>query len=138
MKFIFNGTLNQYITCLNEKIDLLNNDDLDLFNKQTKMEYKLSNDKCEILLEKDNQKNTEFWFVSSITEEDNCVIISGEIRNCLETNKDKILIVISYIFLWPIILFIWLMNEYTPFHAKKYRKNRLRKLMIDYIGCKEI
>ena len=87
MKFIFNGTLNRYITSLNEKIDLLNNDDLDLFNKQTIMEYKLSNDKCEILLEKDNPKNTEFWFVSSITEEDNCVIISGEIKKAMNDYK---------------------------------------------------
>ena len=138
MKFKFNGTMDQFINCLNKNVELLNNDDIDFFKKYTKIEYKLSNDKCEILLEKDNTKKTEYWFVSTITEEAKSLIIDGKIKNRIESNKNRILTILIYIFLWPSVLIVWLLNEYTPFHAKKYRKSRLRKLMIDYIGCEEI
>lgn len=137
MKFKFKGTIEEFITKINNSVYGLNLDDLDVFNNQTKMEVRIYGKVCKILLDKYKQ-NVEYYYVSTICEEDGYVIIDGEIKDCRQTKKDKIMLILIFILFWPIVLIGWLLNEYTPFHAAKYRKNRLKKLMIKYMGCEEI
>ena len=137
MKFKFNGTIEEFINKINNSVNELNLDDLDIFNNLTKMEVRFYGKICKILLDK-YEPNEEFWYVSRISEENKHVIIDGKIKDCRQTKKDKIMSILIYIFFWPIILIGWLLNEYTPFHAAKYRKNRLKKLMIKYMECEEI
>ena len=138
MKFKFKGTLAEFIDSINANIHKLNIDDLDVFNNETKMQVNISKNIFKVLLEKDNPINTEYWYISTLVEEGNHIIIDGKIKDCLKTKKRKILLVLVYIFLWPIVIIGWLLNEYTPFNAIKYRRNRLRKLMIKYMGCEEV
>ena len=93
---------------------------------------------CKVLLQKDNPRNTEYWYISTIVEEDNHIIIDGKIIDSLTTKKSEISKIFVYVFLWPIIIIGWFLNEWTPFHAIKYRLGRLKKLMIQYIGCEEL
>ena len=137
MKFKFNGTIEEFINKINNSVDELNLDDLGVLNNETKMEVRIYGKVCKILLDK-HEPNVEYHYVSKISEEDNYVIIDGKINDCRETKKDKIMSILIYILFWPIILIGWLLNEYTPFHAAKYRKNRLKKLMIKYMECEEI
>lgn len=138
MKFKFKGTIAEFIDSINTNIHKLNNDDLDVFNNETKIQVNISENICKVLLEKDNPINTEYWYISTIVEDGNHVIIDGKIKDCLKTKKRKILSVLVYIFFWPIVIIGWLLNEYTPFNAIKYRRNRLKKLMIKYTGCEEV
>ena len=138
MKFKFKGTIAEFIDSINASIHNLNNDDLDVSNNETKMQLNISGNIFKVLLEKDNPINTEYWYIFTLVEEGNHIIIDGKIKDCLETKKRKILLVLVYVFLLPIVIIGWLLNEYTPFNAIKYRRNRLKKLMIKYMGCEEV
>ena len=138
MKFKYNGNIDEFIESVKTNVSQLNDDKLGVFNNETKMEINIVDDKCKILLEKDNPHKTQYWFVSTIIKSDNCVIIDGKIKECIRTKKEKTILALLYTFIWPIIPIIWLLNEWTPFHSIKYRKNRLRELMIKYTGCEEL
>ena len=138
MKYKFNGTIVEFIESIITSVFELNNDDLDIFNNETKMEVKIYDNICKVLLQKDNPENTEYWYIATMIEEKNYIIIDGTIKETLGTKKDKIIKLLIYLFLWPIVILWFFLNEYTPFHAIKYRKSRLKKLMIKYIGCEEI
>ena len=138
MKFKYNGNADELIESIETCVSKLNADKLGIFNCETKMEVIIVDDKCKILLEKDNPPNTQYWFVSKIIRNDNCVVVDGKINECIRTKKDKTILALMYVFLWPIVPIVWLFNECTPFHSIRYRKNRLRELMIKYIGCEEL
>lgn len=50
-----------------------NDDKLDDFNYETKMEVYVDEDRCKILLEKDNPPKTQYWFDSTIIENENYI-----------------------------------------------------------------
>lgn len=140
MKFLYKGNMTAFCDKLKNAVLEYNNNDaiVDIFNKQTKVQVTISNNSCSILLEKDNPKGTQFWFISSIIEYDNHIIINGKIAECYRSKREKTVLALFYIFFWPIFLLICLSNEWTPFHSKKYRRKRLFRLLIEYIGCKRI
>ena len=138
MKFQYNGSIDEFVKNIKINVSKLNSDKLDVFSHPTQMKVTIVDDTCKILLEKDNPANTQYWFIASMLQKDNHVIIEGKIRECIRTKKDKTQIVLLYILLWPILPIIWFFCEWTPFHSIKYRKTRLRELMIHYIGCTEL
>ena len=103
MKFKFNGTTVEFIDTIKTSVIKLNNDELDIFSNETKMEVKVSDNICKVLLQKDNPKNTEYWFIATMREEKNYILIDGIIKETLQTEKDKIIKILIYLFLWPIV-----------------------------------
>ena len=138
MKFQYNGSLDEFVKSIKTNVSKLNTDKLDVFNRETEMEVTIVDDTCKVLLEKDNPPKTQYWFIANVIKNDNHIRIEGKINECSRTKKDKAIVVLLYILLWPIIPITWIFNEWTPFHSIKYRKDRLRTLMIDYIGCNEL
>ena len=77
MKFKYIGNVDEFIESAKSNVAKLNADALGLFNNETKMEVIIVDDKCKILLEKDDPRNAQYWFVSTIIRNDNCIVIDG-------------------------------------------------------------